>query len=310
MDRVRELVHTKETIRQGYTGRGIRIALLDTGVAIHPDLQGKVAVFRDFVNGRQQMYDDNGHGTHIAGILCGSGAVSRKNAPGAVPMRTSAFTIPQTVRCGKYAGMAPGAELIVCKILDQKGNGSTQTALAALQWIGEHREAYRIRLLNFSMGYLPDIKRQEQRSLLDAVDALWDAGIAVVTAAGNNGPKAGSVTVPGISRNVITVGASDDNQSFSGSGPTDCCIVKPEILAPGTNITSLDARTGRYTIKSGTSMAVPVVCGALALALEKDASLSPAILKLALYESVDREPTQLFQNCWGMLNVDRLLRML
>ena len=349
MDRVRELVHTKDTHELGYTGRGIRIALPDTGVAVHPDLRGKVVAFCDFVNGKERMYDDNGHGTHIAGILCGNGAASQSHVNNP-PLGRNPYE-KEEASFGKYFGMAPDAQLVVCKILDKYGNGKTQTALEALRWVGKHREAYGIRLLNFSMGYLPDVRSREQKELLDAVDRLWNAGIAVVTAAGNNGPKRGSVTVPGISRNVITVGASDDDgdlteseqrnqcdadygdrqtygekqmhsdkqvhgdkhmweNGYSGRGPTDCCIVKPEILAPGTNIRSLDAHTGRYTVKSGTSMAVPVVCGALALALEKDPELSPVLLKLALYESVDREPAQLFQNCWGLLNVDRLLGML
>ncbi len=296
MDRVRRLIHTEETCRQGYSGKHVRVALLDTGAAAHPDLEGRIAVFRDFVNGREQMYDDNGHGTHVAGIICGSGAASR----------------------GRYAGVAPQAELIVLKVLDADGNGSTDIAIRALKWIEEYREAYHIRLLNFSMGYMPGIGRERQQMLLHAVDGLWDAGIAVVSAAGNNGPGRGTVTVPGISRNVITVGAGDDRMyrsrhlgyGYSGCGPTECCIVKPEILAPGTNIRSLDAQTGGYTVKSGTSMAAPVVCGALALALEKEPMLSPAIIKLQLFESVDREPAEFFQNCWGFLNVDNLLKML
>jgi serine protease AprX len=133
-----------------------------------------------------------------------------------------------------------------------------------------------------------------------------------VTAAGNNGPREGSVTVPGISRKVITVGASDDENpggnlphSYSGRGPTGCCIIKPEILAPGTNIVSLDHRDHRYIRKSGTSMATPVVTGALALALQKNPSLRPEELKLKLYESAEEVPEN--PHVWGLLNVDSLL---
>lgn len=293
MDRVRELVHARDVYRWGYFGRGVRIALLDTGVARHPDLTGRVAFFKDFVRGRREQYDDNGHGTHIAGILCGSGAVSG----------------------GRLSGMAPKAELIALKVLDEKGSGSTETSLRALEWIRENQRKYNIRLLNYSMGYQPGVHAADQRRLLDAIDDLWNRDIMIVTAAGNNGPGNRTVTVPGISRKVVTVGASDDrsyrvshlNPGYSGRGPTDCCIVKPEILAPGTGILSTSSRLGGYVRKSGTSMAVPVVCGALALAFEKDPCLSPALLKLQLYESVDHEREEQVRRCWGILNVDRLI---
>lgn len=211
--------------------------------------------------------------------------------------------------------MAPGAELMVLKILDEKGNGSTETALEALEWLLARCKEDRIRLLNFSVGYLPGGSRVMQKRLLEAVDALWDAGVAVVAAAGNNGPGRQSVTVPGVSRRVITVGASDDRdrstgglrRGYSGRGPTGCCIVKPEILAPGTGIRSLGLRGD--VEKSGTSMAVPVVCGALALALEQNPSLTPVQLKLRLYQSVKPMVDPGRYPCWGMLDVDNLLEL-
>lgn len=297
MNTVKQIVHANEVYKNGYTGKQIRIALLDTGVSMHADLAGKIVYFKDFVQGKKIPYDDNGHGTHIAGILCGSGETSR----------------------GQYAGMAPGAELIVLKVLDQHGNGNTQTALRALQWVKEYHKRYNIRLLNFSVGYLPNPKKyREQHQLLTAVDELWEQGVMIITAAGNHGPKNFTVTIPGISRRVVTVGACDDEKpeeqslpyGYSGRGPTDCCIVKPEILAPGTNIISLSHSSDRYTKKSGTSMAAPVVCGAMALAFEKAPWLTPGLLKLQLYESVDRENEALTQNCWGILHVDKLLQML
>lgn len=296
MERVRKLVNADRVYRRGYTGRKIRIALLDTGVARHPDIEGRIVVFRDFVNGQKNAYDDNGHGTHIAGILCGNGRESD----------------------GRLAGMAPKAELIVLKVLDEKGNGSTAITLRALEWLKNHKEEYNIRLLNFSIGYLPGVNMQDQKRLLDVVDELWDMDLMVVTAAGNNGPGSRTVTVPGISRKVVTVGAGDDRinpnsylkSGYSGQGPTDCCIVKPEILAPGTNIKSLSHKGSGYAVKSGTSMAAPVVCGALALAFEKDPGLTPALLKLQLYESVRREQEEMGRICWGTLDVDNLVEML
>ena len=113
---------------------------------------------------------------------------------------------------------------------------------------------------------------------------------------------------------MITVGASDDRSSpgerrggYSGSGPTGCCIMKPEILAPGTNIVSLDHHGALYSRKSGTSMATPVVCGALALALQKNPKLRPEELKLKLYESARKETGM--SMAWGILDVDNLLAL-
>ncbi len=291
MERVKGLVKAQMVYRQGYTGKGVNIALLDTGVSMHPEIARQILGFRDYVGNVPAFpYDDNGHGTHIAGILA-----------------------------GKQCGMAPGAKLYVCKVLDKYGDGKTENALRALEWILENHKSLNIRILNFSMGYLPTGKQRLQQKLIDCLEALWDEGIIVVTAAGNNGPKENTVTVPGISRKVITVGSSEGylqevryygrkpSVPYSGRGPTSCCIVKPEILAPGTNILSLSSKGG-YIRKSGTSMAAPVVSGALALALEKRPSLTPVEAKLLLYNTV--EPTEEKNSAWGLLFVDKLIRML
>lgn len=262
--------------------------ILDTGAYPHKDLRKQIRGFKDFTTDKRECYDDNGHGTHVAGIFCANGSLQ---------------------------GVAPGARVIVLKVLDRNGNGNTKRVLEALDWVEKNKAIYQIRILNFSVGFLPGADDEDQKLILDKLERLWDDNVVVVAAAGNNGPREGTVTVPGISRKIITVGASDDTgqgrnmpHGYSGRGPTECCIVKPEITAPGTNILSLDHRGNYYVKKSGTSMATPVVCGALALALQKKPSLRPEELKLDLYLSARRQEKS--AAAWGILDVDNLIDLI
>lgn len=301
MDRVKRLIHCERAYKAGLSGKRVTVAVMDTGAAPHPDFSNRIVAFRDFCGKRISMYDDNGHGTHVAGIIGGNGSRS-KDDRGRY----------------RYAGIAPKVEYVILKVLDQKGNGVTSHVLEGVDWLLHNREKYGIRILNISVGMLPSAGKIERGALLYAVDAVWDSGIAVISAAGNNGPGENTVTIPGISRKVITVGSLDDEvvpteragklmKGYTGFGPTECCIVKPEILAPGTNITSC-AKDGTYTVKSGTSMAAPVVSGALALALERHPDWLPADLKLRLYESAYPRGEQIGRNCWGILHTDNLIQ--
>ena len=139
----------------------------------------------------------------------------------------------------------------------------------------------------------------------------------MVAAAGNNGPGENSVTIPGVSRKIITVGCCDDTREqignarlkpdYSGQGPTESCIVKPELVVPGTNVISCSALSGLYVKKSGTSMAAPIVSGSVALLLSKYPGFSPADVKLRLYErAVDMKLPSSKQG-WGMVDIGRLL---
>lgn len=278
------------------TGRDICAAVLDTGLFPHADFTGRIVAFADLVHGKQYPYDDNGHGTHVTGILGGDGRLSS----------------------GRIQGIAPGTKLIGVKVLDEKGKGKLSTLQKGVSWILRHRKKYRIRIVNISIGTLAKSETEEQ-ALLDCIMELWEAGLCVCIAAGNEGAHA--ITAPGISKAAITVGSYDDEEmiddagrqfcNYSGRGPTGVCICKPEIVAPGTNIISTSAmnRTGSsaYCIKSGTSMSVPFVSGAIACLLEGNPHLTNVEVKLRLRETALDLGYPRNHQGWGALNLEALL---
>lgn len=280
-----------------YLGQGVGVAVLDTGIMPHPDFGNRIIGFSDFVSGRTRIYDDSGHGTHVSGILAGNGKMSG----------------------GVYAGIAPEASLLIAKVLDHSGNGTVESVLHGIEWILAVQRRMHLRIVNISVGTQPGLDRSEEERLLRAVEMLWDAGLIVVVSAGNYGPKAGTVAVPGSSRKVITVGAVDisgqrrrrarKRWDYSGRGPTAECVIKPDIVAPGTSIASCNSTyrnrfQSPYTMKSGTSMATPVVSGAIACLLSKYPDMTNVEVKLKLRESsIPADYTQ----GWGMLHIGRLL---
>ena len=273
-----------------YTGKGIGVCILDTGIYEHIDFTGRIWAFYDFLAFKRRPYDDNGHGTHVAGLVAGDGTASM----------------------GKYRGAAPGCGIIALKVLDRYGTGSQDDVLRALRWIREYRQQYRIRVVNISVGTTCNSKRNHAR-LLKSVEQLWDEGVVVVTAAGNQGPRPGSITAPGSSKKVITVGSSDlleGRSAISGRGPTAECVCKPDIVAPGNKIMScVPGKPYSYGVKSGTSMSTPLVSGAIACALEKNPALTNTDIKTMLMNSA--EDMGLPQNLqgWGKFNRRKFLKM-
>lgn len=302
MDRVRSTIYANTPALSRYTGKGVGIALLDTGVFLHRDFiepVNRIAAFRDFVNGKSMPYDDNGHGSHICGICGGNGRASE----------------------GRYCGIAPQSHLVVGKILDSEGNGSIPSILDGIHWVIRNKNRYHTRILNISVGTDINDPIAEDSVLVQGVNEAWDAGIVVVAAAGNNGPRPMSVSAPGISRKVITVGAADDYKhitihgekvsNYSGRGPTRECILKPEVVAPGSNIMSchneIIDQEHSYAYRSGTSMATPIVSGCLALLLEKYPSMTNKEVKMKLRSSCDNLGLPKSQQGWGMINLIKLL---
>lgn len=279
----------------GLTGHGVGVAVLDTGIFPHQDFDDRITAFADITGHKKDAYDDCGHGTHICGIIGGSGVSSD----------------------GRYQGMAPGCSLIGVKVLDRKGNGYAADVLKGITWILENKERLGIRIMNISVGSYGKKGMSENSALVKGVNRAWDEGLVVVVAAGNNGPGRMSITTPGISRKVITVGCSDDDMEvivggnrmvdYSGRGPTAACICKPDVVAPGCSVVSCASRPGKYTIKSGTSMSTPIVSGAIALLLEKYPDMTNLDVKLKLMESSRDIGLPKNQQGWGLLDVERLL---
>lgn len=214
-------------------------------------------------------------------------------------------------------GIAPRCHFVIIKILDRKGNGNTEHVVQAIEWLVRHKQPYKIRIVNISIGMVLQAESRERIRLLQAVEYAWDNDMVVVAAAGNNGPGGSSITVPGVSRKVITVGCFDDTQEqigrsmlkpdYSGQGPTEHCVVKPELVVPGTNVASCSIYPGRYMRKSGTSMAAPIVSGSIALLLSKYPYFSPAEVKLRLYQRALDLGLPLAKQGWGMVDIGRLL---
>ena len=244
----------------GYAGENVPVAVIDTGIdPSHPDFAGRIAAMEDLTG--EGPNDNHGHGTHVAGILAGSGS--------------------------RYRGVAPRALLYIAKVLHGDGSGYMSEVIAGLEWAVQQH----VKVVNLSLGGVGPCDGTD--ALSTACDAAIDAGLMVCVAAGNYGPTASSVGPPGCARRVLTVGASgndDSIASFSARGPTADGRVKPDVLLPGVNIASCRAQgttmgtpvDALYTRASGTSMATPHAAGLAAILLQAFPELSPAQLKQRL----------------------------
>ena len=297
-------------MEMGFTGAGVGVAVIDSGITSwHDDLTyngsssavqtrggQRVVGFVDFVNGQSSHYDDNGHGTHVAGTIAGNGYDSY----------------------GARAGVAPEAHLVGLKVLDERGRGVISDVIAALEWVVANKNLHNIRVANLSVGATVRESYRTDPLTLAAKRAV-DAGIVVVAAAGNLGRNAsgqtqyGGITAPGNAPWVLTVGAyshqgtvnrnDDAVASYSSRGPVAVDFeAKPDHVAPGTCIVSLSDTTSTFYVSkaayllngtrstsykpylslSGTSMAAPVVSGTVALMVQANPSLTPNLVKAIL----------------------------
>ena len=304
---------------QGELGDGVSVAVIDTGIAMHPSLmkgpngrpRSPVVGWVDFVEGKRAPVDPNGHGTHIAGIIADA----------------------TTGEDGEYNGMAPAARLVGVRVLDRTGAGDYEKVIRGIQWVIRNKDRYNIKVMNLSLHSLVQSPYWAD-PMNQAVMRAWAEGITVVVAAGNSGPSPMTISVPGNTPYVITVGAFTDNYTpadwnddylaeFSSAGPTLDGFVKPDLMAPGAHITSTmmpgsyiarhhEANwvNGLYFSMAGTSQAAAVASGAAALVLSQHPDLSPDQVKYRLmYTSlpwVNPEQTDVLYSVWqqgfGRLN--------
>ncbi|MFD4527642.1 S8 family serine peptidase [Streptomyces sp. NPDC058470] len=278
----------------GYDGTGVKIAVLDTGVdATHPDLAGQVTESKNFSTSPDAT-DKYGHGTHVASIAAGTGAKSN----------------------GTYKGVAPGAKILNGKVLSDEGHGDDSGVLAGMEWAAEQGAD----IINLSLGGFdtPEIDPLEAE-----VNKLSEEkGILFAIAAGNDGPGEQTVGSPGSAADALTVGAvdgSDTLASFSSRGPGLDGAIKPDVTAPGVDITAASAagsviakevgeNPAGYLTISGTSMATPHVAGAAAILKQQHPDWTFAELKGALTGSAKGGAYTPFQQGSGRIQVDKAIQ--
>ena len=279
----------------GYTGTGSVVAIIDTGIdSDHVGLDDidddnstndpKVIAFYDPVNTPEltngtevKAYDDQGHGTHCAGITAGTGAPDYQ-----------------------YKGVAPMAQLVGVKVLDSGGSGSFATVMAGMEWTVEKRHIFNIRAASMSLGGPGAIEwtSSEEESVNRMGNEMMREGVALFIAAGNSAFSA-QIGTPGSAEDVITVGSLDKNTAiavYSSQGPTEEGRVKPNIAFVGSSVMAPDYNTGDgYTSKSGTSMATPGAAGLAALMYQANPDLSPFDIRNIMQE------TATYRECHYML---------
>ena len=295
---------------RGVTGDGVTVAILDTGIGNLPQLTkttenrpGRIVAWKDFIEKSKNPRDPNGHGSHVAGIIANS----------------------EKGQDGDWNGMAPDANLVGVRVLNEQGAGTYETVISGLQWVIENKDRYDIRVVNLSL-VSPVQSPYWADPLNQAVTAAWANGLTVVAAAGNSGPGAMTITVPGNNPYVITVGAFTDNFTpsdwsddyiapFSAAGPTLDGFTKPDLVAPGGHIVSIIPESsylsteypenelkGHYFKLAGTSQATAVVSGMAALVISKNQDLTPNQVKMRLTSTalpwVDDNNTAALYSMW------------
>lgn len=265
----KDIMHTKKLEERVNKIDNHTCVVIDTGVYPHIDFclgKNRIIHFVDLVNDRNIIYDDNGHGTFVTGILCGNSIVD------------------------KYSGIDNKCNIIVIKALDDDGETSTINILKAMQWVLDNKDRFNIKVVCMSFG---SETSKIQDPMIYGAEVLWKNGIVVVSAGGNSGPERETIMSPGASRKIITVGSLDtsgekfDVANFSSRGPA-FGYFKPDIITPGVDVVSTDvfSLSGNfYTTMSGTSVSTPMVAGVCSMLLNINPNYTPDEIKYMLIKS-------------------------
>jgi len=284
-------IHHVDTVWDyGYTGEGISIAIIDTGIdPLHVGLNDfdddpttndpKVVAFYDALDdsgddgsGETEPYDDQGHGSHCAGISAGTGAVDEG---------------PLGDDSKPYRGVAPDAWLVGVKVLDSGGSGSFAEVMRGMEWTIDNKIKYNIRAASMSLGgvWLVELTQEQEERVTHLANEMVAAGISLMIAAGNSAAY-GTIGTPGAAKDVITVGSTEDSKElavYSSKGPTHEGQIKPNVAAIGSAVMSVEANSGNgYASYSGTSMATPMVAGMAVLLLQANPDLQPLMIRTIL----------------------------
>jgi subtilisin family serine protease len=284
-----DYIDAPEAWADGYTGEGVTVAVLDTGYDdTHPDLQGRVLDgSKSFVPGEEVAADPNGHGTHVASTIAGTGAASD----------------------GTHRGVADGAQLLVGKVLGADGYGQDSWIIDAMEWAGQNAPIVSMSLGSMGASDGKDLMAESLNAIAEETGALF------VVAAGNNGAPE-SIGAPGSAVEAFTVGSVDDPSGqlsyFTSQGPLSRSgALKPDVTGPGNDVTAARSADsggeGAYVAMSGTSMATPHVAGAAALLLDANPELTTAQLKAALASTATDVGYTAYQGGTGVIDVDAAL---
>lgn len=264
--------------------------VIDTGIYPHIDFtlgKNRIIKFVDLINNKDIPYDDNGHGTFVSGVFLGNSITS------------------------KHSGIDNNSNVIVIKALDNTGETSSIKILEAMQWVLDNKEKFNIKVVCMSFGSVPT---SDNDPLMFGAEVLWDNGIVVVSAAGNDGPDFNTIMSPGASKKIITIGSFYIDEkgkyavaNFSSRGPA-FGYYKPDILAPGIDIVSTNVFDGVnfYTVMSGTSVSAPIVAGVVSLLLKINPKYTPNEIKYMLLNSCVRIGVDRNSEGYGRLELANL----